>query len=134
MCADIGKRDFGAAGIDGMRFGAVPRTWTPGATLIVFIIKCNIDLRLRVMDQVTDPAVQYPPQYFVELQLFRGCGIELLDFGKESRKHWHVLSDPVERKKAGLISVIQIGGVVGEFISRVDQLRLERRPLVEPIF
>src|SRR3954454_11777437 len=33
-----------------------------------------------------------------------------------------------------LVAVIQIGGVVGEFVSRVDQLGLKRRPFIQPIF
>ena len=40
----------------------------------------------------------------------------------------------IDSKEAGFEAVVHVGGVVGDFVDEVDELRFERRAQVEKIF
>ena len=37
-------------------------------------------------------------------------------------------------QQSRFVAIVQVGGVVGNFVGQVDELRFERRPLIEQIF
>ena len=39
----------------------------------------------------------------------------------------------LDRQQARFVAVVQVGGVVSNLVGQVDELRLQRRPLVEQI-
>ena len=88
----------------------------------------------RIGDQVVDEEVEDALEGFVEFQLVGGVGIKLLGFAVEALEDGHTFADLVEREKMRFIAVVEIGGVVGDFVGQVDELGLERRTLVQQVF
>src|ERR1700751_2396325 len=80
----------------------------------------------RIGDQVVDEEVEDALEGFVEFQLVGGVGIKLLGFAVEALEGGHTFADLVEREKMRFIAVVEIGGVVGDFVGQVDELGLER--------
>ena len=90
--------------------------------------------RLRIDDQVSHQAVEHALQGFVELQLLWSFGIKPLDLGIEALEDGQTGADLVEREQMGFVAVVEVGGVVGDFVGEVDELGFEGRALVEQIF
>ena len=67
------------------------------------------------------------------MQLVGDVGILLLDFAEETFKHGHACADLFEREQMGFVAVVEVGGVVADFVGQVDELGFERRALVEQI-
>ena len=61
-------------------------------------------------------------------------GIDLLDLAVEAFEDRDAVADLFEREEVSFESVIEVGGVVGDFVGQVDELGFERRALVEKIF
>ena len=57
----------------------------------------------------------------------------VVDFLKVAFKDGYALADLLERKQVRFKAVVQVGGVVGDFVGEVDELGLERRALVQSI-
>src|SRR5258708_15729473 len=45
----------------------------------------------------------------------------------------HTIRDLRNREQPGFVAIVEVGGVVGNFVGKVDKLRFERRPLIEQI-
>ena len=88
----------------------------------------------RVGDEVIDEAVEHLLQGLVEFQLFGRVGVNLLDFAVEAFEDRNAVADLIEREQVSFESVIEVGGVVGDFVGQVDELGFQRRALVEQIF
>ena len=88
----------------------------------------------RVGDQVVHEQVEDALEGFVEFQLVGGVGIKVFDFAIEALEDGHAFADLLEGKKMSFVSVVEVGGVVGDFVGQVDQLSFERRALVQQIF
>ena len=94
------------------------------------------NLPARVLDQIGGQVVEDALQRLVEFQLAATrLGCLRLDFRVGLRR-----TSERPRCKASRSSrraskrVVQIGRVVGNFVDQIDELRFERRPLVEQIF
>jgi len=55
-------------------------------------------------------------------------------FRIEFAKERHFAAEDGEIEKLGFESIVEIGGVVGNFVHAIDELRFERRALIEKIF
>src|SRR5246500_5574550 len=88
---------------------------------------------LRGPDQIVHQPVEHAFQGLVELQLLGGLGIKLSDLAIEALENSNALPDFFQRQQVRFVAVIEIGGVVGDFVREVDQLGLQRRTLVEEI-
>ncbi len=87
-------------------------------------------LVIRSSDETVEDALQG----FVEFQLVGRVGIDLLDFAVEALEDGDAFADFFQREEMSFVSVVEVGGVVGDFVGQVDQLGFERRALVEQIF
>ncbi len=85
-------------------------------------------------DQIIDKAIQDALQGLVEFLLVGGFGIDLLYFAEETVEYGNSFANLFERKQMRFVSVIEVGGVVGDLIGQVDELSFERRALVEQVF
>ena len=92
------------------------------------------DLVLQIADQVADHAIENPLHRFVEFQFLHDIGIGLFGLAIEAVEDRNAAADLRKRQQVGFIAVIEIGGVVGDFVGQIDELRFERRTLVEQIF
>ena len=88
---------------------------------------------LQVANQIADHAIQNPLHGFVELQFLRNVGIELFGLAKEAVENRNAAAYLFQRQQVGFVAVIEIGGVVGNFVGQIDELGFERRPLVEQV-
>ena len=95
---------------------------------------CFAEPLLRCLDQVVDQAVEDTLQGLVELQFVWSLGVELRDFAVEAFEDGDALADFFQRQQMRFVAVVEVGGVVGDFIGEVDELGFERRALVEKIF
>ena len=57
-----------------------------------------------------------------------------LDFRINRGEHRHFGADQFEIQQVRFVAVVEVGGVVGNLVDEIDQLRFERRALVEQIF
>ena len=48
-------------------------------------------------------------------------------------KNWDAGANLVKCEQVGFVAIVEIGGVVGDFVGEIDQLRFERRTLVEQV-
>src|ERR1700728_1332739 len=81
----------------------------------------------RVGDQIVDEKIQHPLHGLVEFQ-FVGCvGIDLLDFTIKAPEERNAFADLFEREKMGFVAVVEVGGVIGDFVGQVDELGFEWR-------
>src|SRR5450631_4862281 len=56
------------------------------------------------------------------------------DFGERPAKECNFVSQSLHIEKAGFQGVVEVGGVVGDFVDAIDELGFERRAKVEEIF
>ena len=77
----------------------------------------------RVGDEVSDETVQDALQGLVEFQLVGGGGIDLFDLTVEALEGGDTFADFFEREEMGFVPVVEVGGVVGDFVGQVDELR-----------
>src|SRR5579863_7655510 len=92
------------------------------------------DLLFRMFDQISDPAIKRALESFVEPQLIDRVGISGLHFPVEALEYGTTVADLFERQQVGFVSVVEVGGAVGNFIGHIDKLRFERRTQIEQIF
>src|SRR6185437_3845764 len=84
-------------------------------------------------NQVVHQRVQHALQRFVEDELFRRVRIFRQHGRVEALEKLDSGAGRGERQNSRLEAVVEVGGGVGDFVSQVDQLRFERRELVEEI-
>src|SRR5579863_3508703 len=92
------------------------------------------DALLRGSDQIVDKTVENALQSLVELQFLGGFWISLLHLAIKPRENGYSFANFVERQQVRFVAIVEVGGVVGDLISEVDELGLERRALVEKVF
>ena len=88
---------------------------------------------MQISDQIADHAIEDSLYRFVKLQFLDRGGIDFFGFAIITVKHRNATADLGERKQMRFKSVVEIGGVVGDFVSQVDELSLEWRTLVEQV-
>ena len=83
-----------------------------------------------VVYQVGDQVVQHALQRLVKLELRRGREL-LLHLAQIAVKEADAAANPFQLQQSGLKAVVEIGRVVGNLVGVVNQLRLQRRALVQ---
>ena len=68
------------------------------------------------------------------MQLLGGARDTSFDLRDNSASKIGTLGRSVRREQPSLVAVVEIGGAVSDLVGQVDELRLERRTLVEQIF
>src|SRR5260221_1330466 len=48
-------------------------------------------------------------------------------------KQIHPVRDLLNREQPGFVAIVEVGGVVGNFVSQIDELCFERRTLIEHV-
>ena len=89
-----------------------------------------IQARACVSDQVVNEAIEDPLQSFVEFKFVQRVRIDLFDFAVEELEDGNAFADFLEREQMRLVSIVEVGGVIGDFVGQVDELGFERRALV----
>ena len=84
-------------------------------------------------DQVGDHAVEHGLERLVEFQLLAHLGVARFRLLVQTVEHGHAGADVVELQNVRLVAIIEVGGVVGDLVGQVDELRLQRRTLVEQV-
>ena len=92
------------------------------------------NLFFRILDQVSDPAVEYAFDRFVEFQFVDRVRIDRFNFTVESLEYGDAVANLFERKQVGLITIVEVGRAVGNFIGDIDKLSFEWRTAIEQIF
>ena len=73
-------------------------------------------------------------QRLIEFQFAAALRIAAIDFSVGRVEHRHFRAQQIEIEKPRLEPVVQIRGVVSNFVHQIDQLRFQRGPLVQQIF
>ena len=71
---------------------------------------------------------------FVEFQLLEALRVAALDFLVKSGEERHLRANHFDIQHLCFVAVVEVGGVVGDLVHEIDQLRFEGRTLVEQIF
>jgi len=88
---------------------------------------------LRGRDEICDQVIQNEPECCVELQLFAPVWISGFDLSVRIGEDWNFTPQNIEIKKLRFARVVEVGGVVGDFIDPVDELTFERGSKIEKI-
>ena len=64
----------------------------------------------------------------------RALRVAALDFIIKSREQRHLGANHVDVQQLRFVAVVEVGGVVGDLVDEIDELRFDRRTLVEQIF
>src|SRR5579872_3989519 len=94
----------------------------------------SIDGPLRVFDQVGRKTVKNALQRLVKRELRRALGMRAHYGFPRLPEYRDIASERLQIEQSRLKSIVQIGRVVRNLVHPIDQLRLERRPLIEQIF
>src|SRR5712664_2536951 len=92
------------------------------------------DPLLGGFEQVRSQRVQNALESLVEFQLFACAGMRGVHLIVDLAKKRYFLAQRPYIEKLGFQSVVEIGGVVRDFIHPVDELCLERRAQIEKVF
>ena len=104
-----------------------------GAHIFKISDTCQPNLFFGVLDQISDPAVEYTFNRLVEFQLVDRVGIDRFDFAVEALEDRDALADLLQREQARFVTIVEVGCTVGDFIGDIDELSFERRTKVEQI-
>ena len=86
-----------------------------------------------VRDQVSDKAVKNAFQRLVKDQLLGDIRVPVSCLAVMPRKKIHAVRNLLDREQPRFVTIVEVGGVVGNLVGQVDELRFERRPLIEQI-
>src|SRR5271156_5154812 len=92
------------------------------------------DLPLGIFDQVGGQTVEDLLEGFVEFQFFFAGGVTLIDFGVGAFENRQVGAELLEVNQMRFVAIVEVGGVVGDFVDQVDESSFERWALVEEVF
>ena len=84
-------------------------------------------------NQIIDECIEHTLQRFVEDQLRWSVRILGLHGHEELLEDAHVPANVIEIEYLGFHAVIEVSGEIGDLVGEIDDLRLERRPLVEKV-
>src|ERR1700683_2172769 len=87
-----------------------------------------------VVDQVGGKAIENLLEGFVEFQFAAALGIEPVNFLVGLIEDGHFGAQQIEIQKAGFEAVVEVGGVVSDFVNEIDELRLQKGLPVQEIF
>ena len=90
-------------------------------------------LAARVVDEISREAIEDVFQRFIEFQLPRSARMAMLDLGISRIEYGNFRAQLLEIEEARLETIVEIGGVVGDFVDEIDQLGFKRRALVQQI-
>ncbi len=85
------------------------------------------------VEKAGDQEVDYLAERFEKLDPFLGAGELHLDGFPDIGERGDGFPDFVDGEELGGVGVVEVGGVVGDFVGKVDDLRFERRPLLGQI-
>src|SRR4029077_12427893 len=88
----------------------------------------------RILDQSGRKMVEHALGGFVEFQLLEALRVAAVDFFIKSGKQRHLGADHSDIQDLRFVAVVEVGGVVGDLVDEIDQLRFDRRTLAEQIF
>ena len=89
---------------------------------------CLRDSRSRIRNQIAHQPVEHALQGFIELQLLGRSRIQRAHCIVRSRKDLRAFRNLVNGKQMRFAPIVQVGGVIGDFVGQVDDLGLKRRP------
>jgi len=92
------------------------------------------DEALGVGDQVAGEMVEDVPEGLVEFERGAGCGMLGIHLVVEIGEERNTLAKGVEVEQIRFEGVVEVGGVVGNLVHPVDELRFEGRAQVEKVF
>jgi len=90
--------------------------------------------RFGVGDQIADKMIDHVAQGFIEFQAHAGAGMRRFDLCVKLREERNFFPKRIQIEQLGFERVIEIGGVVSNFVHPVNELRFERRAQPEQIF
>jgi hypothetical protein len=93
-----------------------------------------LNLFSGVIDQVGGQAIEDLLQGFVEFEFGFAVGIAAINFAVSGVEERDFGAQLFEAHQVRFETVVEVGGVVGDFVDQVDELGFERRALVEEIF
>src|SRR5580704_15870581 len=80
------------------------------------------NLFFGVLDQIPDPSVEYAFDRLIEFQLIDHARIDRFDLAVEVLEDRDAFANLLERKQAGFVTIVEVGGAVRNFISDIDEL------------
>jgi len=92
-----------------------------------------LDKRFRVGDEIADQMVNHMAQGLIEFQARASAGMPGLDPGVDIREKRDFVAQGVQIEQIGFQRVVEVGGVVSDFVNPVDELRFEGRTQFEQI-
>jgi hypothetical protein len=92
-----------------------------------------LDKRFRIGDQVADQVIDHVTQGFIKFQASTCSGMRRFDPGVDVREKRDFVPQRVQIEQIGFERVVEVGGVVGDFVDPVNELGFKRRPQVQQI-
>ena len=87
-----------------------------------------------VFHQVRGEKIEHVLQGFIEFQLGLSVGVAAVHVLIGCVEEGNFGAQKIEIDQVGFETVVEVRGVVGDFVHEIDQLRFQRRALVEQIF
>src|SRR6185369_17133246 len=84
-------------------------------------------------DQIGYKSVEHAIERFIDGLLGRRRGKLRGDLVVEASKEWDMAADICDVQNARVKAIIEVGGDVGDFVGKVNELRLERWAKVEKV-
>src|ERR1035438_5142503 len=94
---------------------------------------CSFNTSRRVRNQVSDKAVKNTFQRLVKDQLLGNSRVAVSCLAVMPRKQIHAVRNLLDREQPRFVAIVEVGGVVGNLVGKIDKLRFERRALIEQI-
>src|SRR5579871_5562043 len=91
------------------------------------------DATRGVGDQVGDQAVEHALEGLIEFQFFLDGGEGAFGVTIKEFEYGNGGANLGEREDVGFVAVVEVGGVVGNFVSQVDELGFERWALIKQV-
>src|SRR6266404_1082278 len=85
------------------------------------------------LDQIGGQGVENILKSFAELEFFFCAGMGAVNLAIGLREQWNSGAEKIEIEEFRSPSVIEVSGVVCDFVDPVDQLSFERRAKIEKI-
>src|ERR1700691_4804096 len=93
-----------------------------------------LDFGGSVVDQICDQAIKNLLKRLVKFQLAAPLRVAAINFSVSFVKHGNFRAKKIEIEKARLKAIVQISGVISNFVHQIDELGFYSRPLVQAVF
>ncbi len=127
------KKTFQLSVLGASRFTESRQPLGDAADIVVGSRTGLLDERFRIGDEVADQVVDHVTQGFIKFQARTCSGMRRFDPGVDVREKRDFVPQRVQIEQIGFERVVEVGGVVGDFVDPVDKLRFEGRTQVEQI-